>query len=137
MTSSGAPTGRLRVSCSPGEPVVLALAGELDAGTVLLVVRAVAGALHRCPAPRVVVLDLTDVCFLGAAGVHVLCEAADHAAAVGARLRVVTGGNAVVNRALLLTGADRVLDCYPDRAAALGAGDDREFFRLTARMWRG
>jgi anti-anti-sigma factor len=125
----------LRVSCFPGEPAVLALSGDLDAGTVLLVVRAVATALAGCPAPRVIVLDLAEVHFLGAAGVRVLCEAADHAAAAGARLRVVIGGNAVVSRALRLTGADRLLDGYPDRAAALSAGDDREFRRLTARMW--
>ncbi|EOD66037.1 anti-anti-sigma factor [Amycolatopsis vancoresmycina DSM 44592] len=135
MTSSGAPAGRLRVSCSPGKPVVLALAGELDAGTVLLVVRAVGAALDRCPAPRVLLLDLAEVHFLGAAGVRVLCEAADHAAALSARLRIVTGGNPVVSRALLLTGANRVLDSYPDRAAALSAGDGSEFLRLTAEMW--
>ncbi|MEV4053634.1 STAS domain-containing protein [Amycolatopsis sp. NPDC049688] len=135
MRSCGGPTGRLRLSCSAGDPVVLNLAGELDAGTALLVVRAVAAALDRCPAPRVIVLDLAEVLFLGAAGVRVLCEAADHTAAAGARLRIVTGGNAVVSRALLLTGANRVLDSYPDRAAALSAGDGREFLRLTTRMW--
>ncbi len=57
------------------------------------------------------------------------------AAARNARLRVVTGSNAVVSRALRLTGTDRVLDVYPDRGTALRVGDGREFLRLTARMW--
>lgn len=137
MASFEAPTGRLRVSCSHGEPVLLALAGELDAGTVLVVVGAVAAALAGSPEPRVIVLDLAELHFLGAAGVRVLTAVTDHAAAQNARLRVVTGGNAVVSRALRLTGAARVLDVYPGRDAALRAGDGREFLRLTARMWNG
>ncbi len=131
----GSPAGRLRVSCSHGEPVFLTLAGELDAGTVLVVVGAVAAALASTPEPRVIVLDLAQLHFLGAAGVRVLSAVTDHAAAQAARLRVVTGGNAVVSRALRLTGANRVLDVYGDRESALSAGDGREFLRLTARMW--
>ncbi|KDN19099.1 STAS domain-containing protein [Amycolatopsis rifamycinica] len=135
MTSSGAPTGRLRVSCSRGEPGLLVLTGELDAGTVLVVVGAVAAALAGTPRPRVIVLDLGGLHFLGAAGVRALGAVTGHAADRNARLRVVTGGNTVVSRALRLTGADRVLDVYPDRRAALDAGDGGEFLRLTARMW--
>ncbi|WP_206784974.1 STAS domain-containing protein [Amycolatopsis sp. MtRt-6] len=134
MASFGSPTGRLRVLCSHGDPALLTFAGELDVGTVLVVVKAVAAALAGAGEPRAVVLDLAGLHFLGAAGVRVLSAATDHAAAQNARLRVVTGGNAVVSRALRLTGASRVLDVYPDRAAALAAGDDDEFLRLTARM---
>lgn len=135
MASSGSPAERLGVSCSHGEPVLLALTGELDAGTVLVVVAAVAAALAGSPEPRAIVLDLAEVHFLGAAGVRVLSAVTDHAAAQNARLRIVTGGNPVASRALRLTGADRVLDVYADRGTALGAGDGREFLRLTARMW--
>ncbi len=135
VASSGSPTRRLRVSCSHGEPALLALTGELDAGTVVVVVGAVAAALAVSPEPQVLVLDLGGLQFLGAAGVRVLSAVTDHAAARSARLRVVTGGNAVVSRALRLTGAERVLDVYPDRATALTAGDNCEFLRLTARMW--
>ncbi|MBE8522118.1 STAS domain-containing protein [Amycolatopsis sp. H6(2020)] len=115
--------------------MLLALAGELDGGTALVVVGSVAAALAGSPEPRVIVLDLAEVHFLGAAGVRVLSAVTDHAAAQNTRLRVVTGGNAVVCRALRLTGADRVLDVYPDLGTALGAGDGREFLRLAARMW--
>ncbi|MFB9690709.1 STAS domain-containing protein [Amycolatopsis plumensis] len=135
MASSAFPAGRLRVTCSREEPVLLALSGELDAGTVLVLVGAVAAALAGRPEPRVIVLDLGNLHFLGAAGVRVLNAMTDHAAAQDARLRIVTGGNPVVARALRLTGAARVLDVYPDRDAALNAGDGREFLRLTARMW--
>lgn len=135
VASFGSPAGRLRISCSHGEPVLLTLSGELDAGTVLVVVGAVAAALASSPEPRVIVLDLAQLHFLGAAGVRVLSAVTDHAAAQNARLRVVTGGNPLVSRALRLTGADRVLDVYPDRCAALSVGDGREFLRLTARMW--
>jgi anti-anti-sigma factor len=135
VASFAAPPGRLRVSCSHGEPVLLALTGELDAGTVLVVVGSVAAALAGTPEPRVIVVDLAGLHFLGAAGVRVLSAMTDQAAAQNARLRIVTGENAVVSRALRLTGVDRVLDVYPDRGAALDAGDGREFLRLTARMW--
>ncbi|MEU4252509.1 STAS domain-containing protein [Amycolatopsis sp. NPDC026612] len=135
MASSVPPKGRLRVSCSRGEPVLLALAGELDAGTIVDVGEAVAAALAVRPPPRVIVLDLAELHFLGAAGLRVLNAVTGQAAARNARLRVVTGGNAVVSRALRMTGTDRVLDVYPDRGAALRVGDGREFLRLTARMW--
>ncbi|MEV6447464.1 STAS domain-containing protein [Amycolatopsis sp. NPDC051716] len=115
--------------------MLLALTGELDAGTVLVVVGSVAAALAGTPEPRVIVVDLAGLHFLGAAGVRVLSAMTDQAAAQNARLRIVTGENAVVSRALRLTGVDRVLDVYPDRGAALSAGDGREFLRLTARMW--
>ncbi|MEV6876178.1 STAS domain-containing protein [Amycolatopsis sp. NPDC051128] len=123
------------MSSSHGEPLVLALSGELDVGTVLIVVRAVAAALAARPAPQVIVLDLADLRFLGAAGVRVLCAAADHAAAESTTLRVVTGGNSEVERALRLSGMDRVLDVYPDRVAAVRAGDRHDFLRLATRMW--
>lgn len=135
MASFGFPPGRLRVSGSHGEPVVLALAGELDVGTVLVVVRSVAAALATSPAPQVIVLDLTELRFLGAAGVRVLCTAADHAAAEGTTVRVVTGGNPVVERSLSLSGKDRVLDVYPDRVAAVRAGDRHDFLRLATLLW--
>ena len=135
MASFGFPPGRLRVSGSHGEPVVLALAGELDVGTVLVVVRSVAAALATSPAPQVIVLDLTELRFLGAAGVRVLCTAADHAAAEGTTVRVVTGGNPVVERSLSLSGKDRVLDVYPDRVAAVRAGDRYDFLRLATLLW--
>ncbi|MDQ7802988.1 STAS domain-containing protein [Amycolatopsis sp. A133] len=135
MASSGCPPKRLRVSCSHGEPVLVVLAGELDTGTAPVLVEAVATALAAGPEPRVIVLDLAGLHFLAAATVRVLSAMTDHAAAQHTRLRTVTGGNVVVSRALRLSGADRVLDVYPDRAAALRAGDDREFLRLTARMW--
>ncbi len=67
VATSGSPTGRLRVSCSHGEPVLLALAGELDAGTTVDVGEAVAAALAGHPPPRVIVLDLAELHFRGAA----------------------------------------------------------------------
>ncbi|MET9000234.1 STAS domain-containing protein [Amycolatopsis sp. Hca4] len=115
--------------------MLLALSGELDAGTVLVVVGAVAAALAGSPEPKAIVLDLSRVNFLGAAGVRVLSAVTDNAADRNVRLRIVTGGNPLVSRALRLTGADRVLDVYPDLGAASSAGDGREFLRLTARMW--
>ena len=66
-------------------------------------------------APEHLTVDLSEVDFLGVAGVHVLLHAALQAEQNGADLRVVTGTNLAVRRALRVTEADRRLALSADR----------------------
>jgi anti-anti-sigma factor len=87
---------------SPGRAVV-EVVGEVDAYT--------APALDACLRSqsehrgiREVVVDLSDVRFLGAAGMHVLARAGRRCRMRGARLVILTGGRRTALRPLQLTG---------------------------------
>ena len=67
--------------------------------------------------PRAVIANLTEVRFLGAAGLSALERAHDHAEAVGSRLVVVADQRCVL-LPLALTGLDMVLTVLPDLRAA-------------------
>jgi len=114
---------RLRVSQSHGDPgaVILRVDGQLDADTVLLLARAVAGVLFRDPAPRILVLDLAGLSFVSVAGVRMLHTAQNHAAARNVIVRVVPGHHPVVLDTLHTTGLDAVLDLYAGRQEAVAA----------------
>ncbi len=72
----------------------------LDAGTVMLVV------------------DMTETVFCDSAGIQVLLRAHRRAAAAGTELRLAASSRSV-RRVLELTGADQVIDTYPDLNAAM------------------
>lgn len=87
--------------------IVVTVSGEVDALTAprlgeLLTNRLRSGA-------RMVIVDLSAVAFLGAAGLSVLAQAALAARIAGIELLVVTGDNRVVRRVLDLTGMNREL----------------------------
>lgn len=120
--------GRLRASCSHGDPMVLALAGRLDSASVLGAARKLASMLSGTPAPRAVVVDLAELDFLAPAGVRMLHAVADHAASRHTALRIAVGPNPAVAGMFGDARAAAVLDVYPDRPAALAAGADRDAF---------
>jgi len=91
--------------------------GEVDISSASLVLSELQIAL-RAPAPKVVVVDLTDVSFLGSEGVRLLIEADERAQSVSARLRVVASRRAVL-RPLEITGTLSKLDVYDSQALAL------------------
>lgn len=95
---------------------VLAVAGELD----LLTAPRLAELLTAPPATtvRTLVVDLSEVAFLGCAGIAVLTQAQCHAQATGRELRIVTGSGRV-DRILQLTGLHHEWRCYPELTAAL------------------
>ncbi|WP_414945164.1 STAS domain-containing protein [Amycolatopsis sp. cmx-11-32] len=117
----------VQVSCSPGDPAIIALGGELDTHTVVALEWVVTAILARHPRPRVIVMDLDEVGFLSVAGVRALHAATDRAAAHLVTFRVALGRRAIVRRALAVTGAEALLDIYPDRYAALDTGLRRVF----------
>lgn len=80
-------------------PVVVAkvirvrVSGEIDSSTVDLLVRAIEP--HLDISDAVIVVDLTEVTFLGAAGLRALERAEHHANRVGSELCLVTATTAV------------------------------------------
>ncbi|MEV6639143.1 STAS domain-containing protein [Amycolatopsis sp. NPDC051371] len=126
---------RLRVIRTRGEPgvVVLALSGELDAGTTPKLAQATAQVLAGEPRPEVLVLDLSELTFLSVAGVRQV--RATHDSTGADRLRVVTGERPVVRDFLHATGFEAVLDCYRTRVGAIVAGSRADFVHRAEAVW--
>lgn len=95
-----------------GRSVLVRVTGELDhvtAGT-LAAVLADAETVVSPPAP--VVVDLTGVTFLGAAGLSVLVDHHERCAALGSALLIVPGSKAA-RRAMAVTGLHARLALIP------------------------
>jgi anti-anti-sigma factor len=87
--------------------VLITARGALDAATAGDLAALVSDRLWAIP--ERLVLDLSEVDFLGVAGVRVLLHAALHAEQNGTELSVITGTNTIVRRALRVTEADQRL----------------------------
>lgn len=107
---------------NPGRPTphcaVLHLRGELDMTTAGVADELARDLLGDRPH---LIIDLSAVSFLGAAGLHVLVRADDCARSGRGRLYVVTGHHRAVHRVLALTELDRGLTLHPTLAAAAAA----------------
>ena len=99
------------------DATVVHVVGEIDTLTAP-VLRAQLD--EQLPAVRLLVLDLSDVTFLGSAGLAVLVAAKDSADARGHTLRLVCGSRIVV-RALEATGLLTLFDVADGVPEALGA----------------
>jgi anti-sigma B factor antagonist len=99
--------------------VVVIVDGEVDSLTVPRLRAAVDTALVEA-GDRAVVVDLTEVTFLGTKGLKALVEAHE-AARPSTPLRVVVDHTRPVIRPLQLTGLDRTLSLYDYREQALAA----------------
>ncbi|HVW43201.1 MAG TPA: STAS domain-containing protein [Amycolatopsis sp.] len=93
---------RLTLTRPDRHTAVVAVAGELDASTAPRLSEMVLARLRGTL--RAVVVDLSEVDFLAAAGISVLVRANLLARHRGIDLRIVTGGNRCVARALEITG---------------------------------
>ncbi|GAA4693107.1 hypothetical protein GCM10023215_32870 [Pseudonocardia yuanmonensis] len=108
---------RVRAAEPAEGTVVLAVAGEIDV--------AHADAVRRAAEPRLgqgvrLVLDLTDLTYLGSHGLAVLADLDGAARARSGVLVVVTGAaNKAVLRPVALTAMDQVLRLAPTLDAAL------------------
>ena len=98
---------------SPGV-AVLRVGGELDLSTADGLEAAVRRLVAR--RPRLVVLDLSGLAFLGSSGLAVVTSAA----ATGVALRIVAPGS--LARIFALTALDKVLDLYGTVEEALAPG---------------
>ncbi|WP_290062273.1 STAS domain-containing protein [Amycolatopsis solani] len=111
--------------------VVLALSGELDAGTTPKLSSALVQMLDS--GPETLVLDLSGLSFMSVAGGRSI--RLTHDAAGATRLRVVTGSCRTVDLVLHATGLAAVLDCYPTRSEALTAGSRKQFLSDAEACW--
>lgn len=95
---------------------VVVVAGEVDLMTAPLLDSVVADQCASLPA--LLILDLRAVTFLGSNGLGSLLAAREAAAAIGAHLRLVCSGPAVL-RPIDLTGLTELFEVYPDPDAAV------------------
>jgi anti-anti-sigma factor len=111
--------GLLRITpVDAGGAVVVAAAGEVDLATGPKLRAAVAELLER-PGPVPVVIDLTEVNFLGSTGIAVLVDAHWEAAQLHVPLKIVVTRDGPVHRTLRTTGVDHHLSLHHDLGAAL------------------
>jgi anti-sigma B factor antagonist len=101
-----------------GRRHVLSFAGELDVATAGMLDDAVAAAVEHGAAQ--VWVDLRQTTFMDSSGVHCLIQAERTLSGLNRRFALVCDGGPV-RRVLALTGADRVIPTYPDRASAHNA----------------
>jgi anti-anti-sigma factor len=106
---------RLRTAWPAPHAVLVTARGDLDSATAADLASLLSDRLWATPEQLVV--DLSEVDFLGVAGIRALLRAALQAGQGGTELLVVTGANAVVRRALRVTGADRSLALAERRPA--------------------
>jgi anti-anti-sigma factor len=75
-------------------------------------------ACAELPPPHLVVLDLTDVSFFGAAAVHAIRQFAAATAGRGVRTHLVADPDGIVARVVTLAGLDDVLPTFTTLAQA-------------------
>lgn len=112
---------RLRVTMSDLAPGVLccALAGEVDLATGPRLVKELTKAMDLRPCHLVV--DLSEVTFLGSIGLQILVEINEGQQGVGRHLALVVADKRAAQRPLEATGLDEVLDVHHDLQSAVGA----------------
>lgn len=104
---------RLRVEqVVEGHLVLVRVAGEVDNVTAGTLSTTLADAAAAVSPPAPVIVDLTGVSFLGAAGLSVLVDHHERCAALGTSLLIVPGSRAV-RRAMALTGPHTRLVLIP------------------------
>lgn len=112
--SAGQPAAEVSIH-EQGDTRVVEVVGEIDLRTAPQLLDAVLGAL--ADVPRIVVVDLLGVSFLGSSGLAVLMQARQEAGE-RTQLRVVAEGPVTV-RPLQVTALDQQLSLYSSRAAAM------------------
>ncbi|GHH32555.1 anti-anti-sigma factor [Lentzea cavernae] len=103
------------VTRQQGTPIAV-VSGEIDLDTV----HDVRAHLLRYldPQPGTLLIDLSAVTFLAAAGISMLLDVHHAAADRAIRVAVVAGGRATA-RPLSITGVDQVISIHPSRPAAI------------------
>jgi anti-anti-sigma factor len=102
--------------CSSEDLAEVAVSGDIDLTTTATLEAELRAALSP-PSPRCVLVDLTNVLFMGVAGLEVLAAAHELAEGYGVRLGVY-GATRAVRRPLELSRLAGVLNLYPSRSAA-------------------
>ena len=97
---------------------ILSVDGEVDLSTAATLEQAVTAAIDQAE-PALVIVDLARVRFLSSSGISTLLKARQHGDDGGVALRLVVPPDAVMRRALEVTGMLDVLPIYPDLDSAL------------------
>lgn len=101
------------VGDADGGVVTVSVRGDLD----MLTAPAVAETVERAQTGHSVLLDLSEVSFLGSIGLSILVDATRRADEAQRKFAIVAS-NRIVLRAVEVTGLDVVLAIFPDRAQA-------------------
>ncbi|MFF7240028.1 STAS domain-containing protein [Streptomyces collinus] len=114
--------GTLAISAhpSPGGPVVLRLAGELDHHTGASLGRAVEDLLHGPGSGAGIVADLSRLYYCDSTGITAIITAHDRARAAGSAFCVAAPSPALA-QLFRMTGLDQVLTFHPSVQDAVDA----------------
>ena len=99
-------TGRISIDQRRSGVVVVSITGELD-GPMLTQARQALAVAHALGGDRAVVVDLSQLTFIGAEGLRVLRDGARALSSTGGRL-VLTRPSGHVSKLLRVAGVDRV-----------------------------
>ena len=109
----------ITVSDIAQDTILCGLAGEIDLATAPRLQEKLTEAIDL--APSHLVIDLSDIAFLGSAGLNLLFEIHEAQQAAGYHLALVVGPNHAVARPFQVTALDRVLDLHAELATAVQA----------------
>ncbi|HVV19970.1 MAG TPA: STAS domain-containing protein [Pseudonocardiaceae bacterium] len=110
------------VRTTTNRALILRVTGDIDMVTVEAANTSLRAAAATLPPPWLVVLDLTDVGFFGAAGVRLLRQWIDGCAEQGIRVHVVVDPASVALRVFRIVGLDEDVPTFPDLSRALDSG---------------
>jgi anti-anti-sigma factor len=115
-----APAQQLRVQTelTTGGAVIVRVAGELDMATAPVLRERLRAAQAAATPPAALIVDLTNVSFLGATGLGLLIETHRRAVELGSPLYLVSTRH-YLRRALQITGLDQTLTLQPTIGDAL------------------
>lgn len=108
-----------RVVHAQGQALVVTVAGEVDVLTVQRLRAAVTAGFDQLRDGEILILDLTNVTFLGSPGLQALVEATRTARRRREPLRIVVDNTRPVVRPIHLTGLDGILTLYDTVEQAL------------------
>ena len=109
----------ITVSDVAPDTILCELLGELDLATVPGLQEKLVEATDLAPCH--LVIDLSDIQYLGSAGLNLLTEIHDAQQAAGYHVAIVVSSNHVAARPLNVTALDRVLDVHTELATAVKA----------------
>lgn len=109
----------ITVSDVAPDTILCVLLGELDLATAPGLQEKLVEATGLTS--RHLVIDLSDIQYLGSAGLNLLTEIHDAQQTAGYHVAIVVGSNHVAARPLNVTALDRVLDVHTELATAVKA----------------
>jgi anti-sigma B factor antagonist len=116
---TGKPPLTITVSDVAPDTILCVLLGELDLATAPRLQEKLTEAIDL--APSHLVIDLSDIQFLGSAGLNLLTDIHDAQHAAGYHVAVIVGTNHPVTRPLHITALDQILDLHTELATAVRA----------------